>query len=96
MSFQLNCPNCGKRAVSEFAFKSEFKTRPAADADFSKWADYVYFRENNMGQQKEWWYHRSGCQSWFLAERDTTNNSDHRSFWYNDLDQNSTDKNGEN
>ena len=75
MSYQLNCPNCGKRAVSEFTFRSEYLERPAPDADFSVWADYVYFRENNMGNQTEWWYHRSGCQSWFLAERDTTNNT---------------------
>jgi sarcosine oxidase delta subunit len=25
MSFQLNCPNCGKRAVSEFTFKVNLK-----------------------------------------------------------------------
>ena len=53
MSFQLNCPNCGKRAVSDFTFKSEFKNRPAADAEFSEWTDYVFFRENNMGPQIE-------------------------------------------
>ena len=94
MSFQLNCPNCGKRAVSEFTFKSEFKSRPATDAEFSKWTDYVYFRENNMGHQIEWWYHRNGCQSWFLAERDTLNNSDHKSFWYGDLEENSKHHNG--
>ena len=59
MIYQLNCPNCGKRAVSEFTFRSEYLKRPAPDADFSVWADYVYFRENNMGRQTEWWYHRS-------------------------------------
>lgn len=85
MSFQLNCPNCGKRSVSEFSFKSELKNRPSANAKFDEWADYVYFRENKMGKQIEWWYHRSGCQSWFLAERDTKNNTDHISFWYKDL-----------
>ena len=95
MSFQLNCPNCGKRAVSEFTFKSEFKNRPSAESEFSEWTDYVYFRENNMGRQIEWWYHRSGCQSWFLAERDTLNNSDHKSFWYGDLGQHSKNSDGE-
>ncbi|MDP6431015.1 MAG: sarcosine oxidase subunit delta [SAR324 cluster bacterium] len=95
MSYQLNCPNCGKRAVSEFTFRSEYLKRPAPDADFSVWADYVYFRENNMGHQTEWWYHRSGCQSWFLAERDTTNNTDHRSFWYHELEKNSSNNKGD-
>jgi len=48
-----------------------------------------------MGRQIEWWYHRSGCQSWFLAERDTLNNSDHKSFWYGDLGQHSKNSGGE-
>ena len=26
------------------------------------------------GVQREWWYHRSGCRSWFVAERDTRTN----------------------
>ena len=81
MSFQLICPNCGKRPVTEFAFKSEYMERPKAEADFREWGEYVFLRENKRGKQIEWWYHRSGCQSWFLAERDTTNNTDHRSFW---------------
>lgn len=89
MSFRLTCPNCGKRSVSEFTFKSEFKDRPASDADFTEWADYVYFRENNRGRQTEWWYHRRGCQSWFLVERDTTRNTDHQSFWLKDFNRNS-------
>ena len=85
----MTCPNCGKRSVSEFTFKGEFKDRPASDSDFSEWTDYVYFRENNMGRQVEWWYHRGGCQSWFLVERDTTNNTDHQSFWYKDFNRKS-------
>jgi len=48
-----------------------------------------------MGRQIEWWFHRSGCQSWFLAERDTLNNSDHKSFWYGDLGQHSKNSDGE-
>ena len=48
---------------------------------------YIFLRENKKGTQTEWWFHRSGCQSWFLVERDTTNNTDHKSFWYKDLKQ---------
>jgi sarcosine oxidase subunit delta len=36
--------------------------------------DYVYFRDNVAGVQREWWYHRTGCQTWFVAERDTRTN----------------------
>mgnify|MGYP002829667099 CR=1 FL=1 len=60
MSFQLSCPNCGKRAVSEFAFRSEVLERPSQDDDFRKWAEYVYLRRNRWGKQIEWWYHRGG------------------------------------
>ena len=85
MSFQLNCPNCGKRAVTEFSFKCEYMERPEADADFKEWGDYIFLRKNKKGTQTEWWFHRSGCKSWFLVERDTTNNTDHKSIWYKDL-----------
>ncbi|MBD0269076.1 MAG: sarcosine oxidase subunit delta [Cyanobacteria bacterium Co-bin8] len=85
MSFQLTCPNCGRRSVSEFACKGEFTPRPLPDAGLLDWTDYLYLRQNRRGRQLEWWYHRSGCQSWFLVERDTTDNTQHRSFWYRDL-----------
>jgi sarcosine oxidase delta subunit len=34
----------------------------------------VYFRSNVAGVQREWWYHRFGCEIWFLADRDTRTN----------------------
>lgn len=82
MSFMLSCPNCGKRHVSEYSFGGEYSSRPKADEPFSEWVDYVYFKDNTMGKQIEWWYHSSGCRRWFLVERDTLNNTDHKSFWY--------------
>ena len=36
--------------------------------------EYVYFRDNVAGVQREWWYHRAGCGLWFVAERDTRTN----------------------
>ncbi len=85
MSFLLACPNCGKRQVSEFSFQGEFKRRPSPEEDFEAWTRYVYLARNKKGRQLEWWYHRSGCQRWFLVKRDTTNNRDHESFWFRDL-----------
>lgn len=87
MSFQLTCPNCGKRSVGEFTCKGEFTPRPLPSADLLDWTEYIYLKQNRRGRQLEWWYHRSGCQSWFLVERDTTDNTQHRSFWYRDLPQ---------
>ena len=77
-------------SVSEFTSSDGTKytmLKSKWDADFTEWGDYIFLRENKKGTQTEWWFHRSGCQSWFLVERDTTNNSDHKSFWYKDLKQ---------
>ena len=74
MSFLLPCPHCGPRPVDEFAYSGEVTRRPTASPTLSELTDYVYFRENVAGPQREWWQHRLGCGEWFLAERDTRTN----------------------
>ncbi|MEM7536244.1 MAG: sarcosine oxidase subunit delta [Chloroflexota bacterium] len=73
---QLTCPHCGQRNQSEFRFGGEYNPRPPKPMQTTDeaWADYIYMRENKLGTQKEWWYHRSGCGTWFLAERHTKTN----------------------
>ena len=72
----LTCPNCGPRNVSEFSSGGEYNPRPQAPmvASDAEWTDYLYLRNNTMGMQTEWWYHRAGCGIWFLAERNTRTN----------------------
>ena len=72
----LECPNCGGRNTTEFRYGGEYNPRPKRPLDTpdADWADYIYMRDNKWGVQKEWWYHRSGCQLWFLAERHTRSN----------------------
>ncbi|MCA9929287.1 MAG: sarcosine oxidase subunit delta [Anaerolineales bacterium] len=62
--------------MSEFRFGGEYNPRPKGMMDVSNeaWTDYVFLRENKVGVQKEWWYHRAGCGLWFLAERHTKSN----------------------
>ena len=74
MSYVLTCPNCGQREVTDFAFGGEVSIRPTAAPSFRELNEYNYFRRNACGVQREWWYHRSGCREWFLAERDTLTN----------------------
>ncbi len=74
MSFVLECPNCGPREVTDFGFGGEVSTRPVAKPSLRELNEYIYFRRNVAGVQREWWVHRSGCRQWFLAERDTRNN----------------------
>ncbi|TLX96054.1 MAG: sarcosine oxidase subunit delta [Thaumarchaeota archaeon] len=81
MGFLLECPNCGKRDVYEFRFGGEAHRRPRVNSSSEEWMKYVYMRENVAGVQQEWWFHRLGCHKWFLAIRDTRDNSVMRTFW---------------
>ena len=74
MSFLLSCPHCGPRPVDEFAYFGEVTKRPKTSPALRELTDYVYFRDNVAGQQREWWQHRLGCGEWFLAVRDTRTN----------------------
>ena len=73
---QLTCPNCGLRSVQEFGFGGEYNPRPREPLACSdlEWTDYLHMRENVLGVQTEWWYHRAGCGLWFLAQRHTKTN----------------------
>ena len=74
MTFQIPCPNCGLRPVDEFTTTGETRERPTGSPSQRELSHYVYFRRNTCGVQNEWWYHRFGCELWFLAERDTHSN----------------------
>ena len=74
MSFVLICPNCGVREVTDFEFGGEVVPRPRERPSGRDLAVYNYFRRNVAGVQREWWYHRAGCRTWFQADRDTRTN----------------------
>jgi sarcosine oxidase subunit delta len=74
MSFLLPCPSCGPRPVEEFVCAGEVTTRPKQAPTLEELTAYLYFRRNVAGVQREWWYHRLGCELWFQAERDTRTN----------------------
>ena len=60
MSFLLTCPHCGPRDVNEFAYAGEVTSRPKQSPTLRELTDYVYFRRNVAGVQREWWQHRYG------------------------------------
>jgi heterotetrameric sarcosine oxidase delta subunit len=74
MSFLLTCPNCGVREVTDFGYGGEILPRPKGKPSFRELNTYNYFRVNKAGVQREWWFHRSGCRAWFIAERNTITN----------------------
>ena len=81
MAFLLKCPNCGKRGVYDFRFGGEVTTRPLPEDPENVWINYFYFKKNVAGVQKEWWYHKYGCRRWFIAERNTLNNTVETTYW---------------
>ena len=48
--------------------------RVISSGDERELFSYLYFRRNVAGDQREWWYHSSGCREWFQAERNTDHN----------------------
>lgn len=74
VSYLLTCPNCGIREVTDFGYGGEISARPADRPSLRELGEYNYFRRNVAGVQREWWFHRSGCRAWFIAERDTRTN----------------------
>jgi sarcosine oxidase, subunit delta len=74
MSLLIPCPNCGPRPADEFSYAGEVTVRPKESPTLRELATYLYFRRNVAGVQREWWFHRLGCELWFQAERDTRTN----------------------
>lgn len=60
--------------MTDFGFGGEISPRPKGRPSFRELNTYNYFRVNTAGVQREWWFHRSGCRAWFVAERDTVTN----------------------
>jgi heterotetrameric sarcosine oxidase delta subunit len=69
----IPCPWCGPRPDSEFHPGGEAHlARPDPDAATdAQWGEYLYFRSNVKGMQRERWYHAYGCRRWFNVARDT-------------------------
>ena len=75
MAFKIDCPNCGRRDVSEFTFGATEKTPPDPGAGLREWSRYVFIAGNVLGAQEEWWRHAFGCGVWLRIKRDT---ADHK------------------
>lgn len=70
----IDCPWCGMRDQTEFSAHGEAHiARPGDPESLSdeQWGDYVFFRKNIKGLQRERWVHDFGCRQWFNAVRDT-------------------------
>lgn len=71
--FRIDCPICGTRDHTEFAYGGDATVvRPAMDeTDPDVWFDFVFLRDNPRGPHAEYWHHVQGCRQWLVVERDT-------------------------
>jgi heterotetrameric sarcosine oxidase delta subunit len=70
----IECPFCGARAQSEFAYGAQAaiaRPQPPEAVSDAEWAGYLLFRDNPKGEHAERWCHRLGCGLWFNVLRDT-------------------------
>jgi sarcosine oxidase subunit delta len=79
LALLVTCPTCGPREVEELRCAGEVTRRPRSTPSVRELNEYVYFRENTAGPQREWWFCRA-CEDWFLAERDTVTNDVSRTW----------------
>lgn len=78
--FVIDCPNCGPRDQSEFAYAGEAHiARPdnAQDLTDEQWAGYVFMRKNDKGLYAERWWHAAGCRKFFNMLRNTATDQIH-------------------
>ena len=71
----IHHPFLGPRDASEFVYKgdAELLSRPEWKPDLSQeeFHDYVYLRNNPLGEHRELWYHEQGDRSWLIITRNT-------------------------
>jgi heterotetrameric sarcosine oxidase delta subunit len=73
--FRISCPNCGERAVAEFAFGGERIAFPEGGVEtLEQNYERVWLRANLRGPQTEQWFHTAGCRRWITVVRDTSTN----------------------
>jgi sarcosine oxidase subunit delta len=67
----IDCPHCGARAQSEFAYDRTLDavvTLAMAPDDAVR---TLYTRANPRGWSDELWQHRFGCRQWLVIRRHT-------------------------
>lgn len=66
---RIPCPYCGERDSQEFVYRGDASPRrPEGEDGFY---DYVYPRDNVIGEMAEHWYHAQGCRNWITVLRHT-------------------------
>lgn len=72
--FILECPHCGPRHQSEYAYAGEAHIMRPNDGEVltdEEWAKFVFTRRNTKGIFAERWVHVAGCRKYFNVLRNT-------------------------
>lgn len=81
---RIHCPYCQElRDEPEFHYSGEAHIARPADPDActdQEWGQYLYFRSNPRGLNREMWYHAAGCRKFFNVNRDTVSYEITRSY----------------
>jgi sarcosine oxidase, subunit delta len=70
----IACPHCGPRAETEFRCGGQAHVQRPGPHDAvtdEAWADYLFYRANPKGENRERWLHAAGCRCWFNVVRNT-------------------------
>jgi sarcosine oxidase subunit delta len=80
LSFTITCPVCGERDVYEFHFGGRERGPPPPHDNLTieEYLRYAQFRTTRSEAQLEWWFHASGCGSWFRTWRNPANNREEK------------------
>lgn len=72
MALPIDCPNCGRRPVTEFRYGGEIPSVPDRITDRDERdVDLVWMLRNPEGPCTERWFHELGCRRWLTLVRDT-------------------------
>lgn len=77
---RITCPNCGERDRREFYYQGDALAldRPAQDAGWEAWDDYLHNRTNPAGDISDLWFHEAGCGAWLVVDRNTVTHTVHK------------------
>lgn len=70
----IPCPWCGPRDEIEFRYGGQAHVSYPVDPDAlsdAEWADFLFMRDNPVGDFAERWNHGAGCRRWFNVVRNT-------------------------
>jgi len=71
----INHPLLGPRDASEFVYLGDAslinRPNPKAENAQELFYEYMYLRDNPVGELRELWYHEQGDRSWLIVTRNT-------------------------